>query len=151
MFCKDVFCFSASRLPFQKKYIIFYTMRVMKFFRPLDFVVLAVFLGVAAGAVVMLRAKSLGAPVLVVNTPDGEYVYPLDKNRVLHMKGLLGESVVVIQDKSAFFKESPCPNKVCVQSGAVRHNNDWAACLPNQVIIHVEADGEKDGLDAVLR
>ena len=124
----------------------------MKVFRPLDFVILAVFIAVAAGSVVAVASMpKQDVPLLTVHAPDGEYVYPLNKNREIRMEGVLGESVLIIEDGKAFFRESPCPNKICVQTRPVEHDNDWAACLPNQVIIHVETTNKKDGLDAATR
>jgi len=138
-------------LPIQKKTGIFYVMKVLKIFRPLDFVIIGLFVAAAGLSLVNLRRGEKKPALLVVNAPDGEYLYPLDENRELQVKGILGESIVVIQDGKAFFRESPCPNKTCVQTGNVAHHNDWAACLPNQVIIHVEAAGEKDEVDASTR
>lgn len=138
-------------MPIQKKTGIFYRMKVLKIFRPLDFVMLALFLAVAAASLFVLRIQADDKAFLLVNTPEGEFVYPLHENRELHLKGLLGDSLVVIQDGRAFFRESPCPNKICVQTRAVEHANDWAACLPNQVIIHVETSGKKDEPDATVR
>ena len=124
----------------------------MKAFRPLDFVLLLVFLAVCAWAIVAVTSRGKqSAPLLIVNSPDGEYVYPLAKDREISVLGAIGNSVLVIKDGKAFFKDSPCPNKTCVQTGELTRNNDWAACLPNQVIIHVEASGEKDELDTVVR
>ena len=114
---------------------------------------LLIFLAVVAGSIFFVASgrDGGGSPVLVVNAPEGEFVYPMNRNRVVRMKGVLGESVLVIEDGKAFFRESPCPNKICVQTRPVEHDNDWAACLPNQVIIHVEASEKKDGLDAEVR
>ena len=125
----------------------------MKVFRALDFLVLMIFLGVVAGSVFFVASgrDDTGTPFLVVNAPEGEFVYPMNRNRVVRMKGVLGESVLVIEDGKAFFRESPCPNKICVQTRPVEHDNDWAACLPNQVIIHVETTNKKDCLDAATR
>ena len=126
-----------------------YTMPMRCFFRPLDYVVFALFLAVAVSSVVALRKNRSGSPLLVVNTPHGEYVYPLDKNREVSLEGLLGDSVLVIQDGKAFFKESPCPNQICVQTSALSHNGDWSACLPNQIIMHIENKSEETELDAL--
>ncbi|MBR4464775.1 MAG: NusG domain II-containing protein [Treponema sp.] len=122
----------------------------MKAFRPLDFLILVIFLAFVAGSFYLVAGRrGSRPPFLVVNAPEGEYVYPMNKNRIIRIRGLLGDSVLVIEDGKAFFQESPCPNKTCVQTRPLEHNNDWAACLPNQVIIHVEAD--ENGLDTITR
>ena len=123
----------------------------LSFFRPLDVAVFTVFCAVAVCSVLAVRTRRTGTPLLVVNTPGGEFVYPLGKNRELTVAGALGDSVLVIQDGRAFFKDSPCPNKVCVQSVALQHDGDWSACLPNQVILHVENKAEQAAVDVTVK
>ena len=74
--------------------------------------------------------------MISVNKKD--YIYPLNKNREVEIAGILGNSVIEIQDGRAFFKESPCTNKTCVHMGVVSAENDWAACLPNDIFIRVD-------------
>lgn len=120
------------------------------FFRPLDACLLAVYLAALAASVLLLRGARTGTPLLVVGAPGGEYVYPLDKDRTVAAAGALGISLIVIQDGSASFADSPCPNHLCVQSPAISRGGDWTACLPNQVFIRIETDDERP-LDAVTR
>lgn len=120
------------------------------FFRPLDICLLAAYLAAIAASIFLLRGARTGTPLLVVNTPDGEFVYPLDKDRTIPAAGALGTSLLVIQDGRASFAESPCPNKDCARSAAISRSGDWAACLPNHIFIRVEADG-KPSFDAMTQ
>ncbi|MDE6736795.1 MAG: NusG domain II-containing protein [Treponemataceae bacterium] len=109
------------------------------FFRPLDICLLAAYLAAIAASLFLLRGARTGTPLLVVNTPDGEFVYPLDTDRTIPAAGALGTSILVIRDGRASFAESPCPNKDCLRSAAISRTGEWAACLPNRILIRIES------------
>ena len=50
---------------------------------------------------------------------------------------------------AAAFVHSNCPDQVCVNTGWLRIPGDFAACLPNQVLLSIPA--EDNGLDAITR
>jgi hypothetical protein len=60
-------------------------------------------------------------------------IYDLNQKRELHVKGPLGESIIMINNGQARFKQSPCPNQYCVHQGWLSHAGQVAICLPNQV------------------
>ena len=105
--------------------------------RPLD--VLSFVLLVCLTAVSLLFAKkSLGNKAeLIITSSTAEYIYPLEKDGVYKIKGNLGESIIVVKNKKAFFEDSPCPNKTCVACHAISSAGEWTACLPNQVFIRI--------------
>ena len=84
---------------------------------------------------------------LTVYSCGDEYVFPLDRDGRYEIKGLLGVSIVTVEDGGARFEDSPCPNKTCVQCGVLFEPGSWAACLPNDVFIRIESDD--DEVDAV--
>lgn len=88
-------------------------------------------------------------PVLVVNSPDGEYVYPLEKNMNFEVQGVLGITTIAIENRAAFVVDSPCRNKNCVSSAKMQSGGDWTACLPNKIFLHIEA--EQTDLDALSK
>ena len=57
-------------------------------------------------------SHQLENPVWVVNSPDGEYVYPLEKNMNLEIQGSLGITTIAIENHAAFVVESPCKNAI---------------------------------------
>ncbi|MDE7226904.1 MAG: NusG domain II-containing protein [Treponemataceae bacterium] len=109
------------------------------FFRPLDICLLAAYLAAIAASLFLLRGARTGTPLLVVNTPDGEFVYPLDTDRTIPAAGALGMSTLVIRDGRASFAQSPCPNKDCLRAAAISRTGEWAACLPNRILIRIES------------
>lgn len=100
--------------------------------------ILVLFVSVTAASFLFLKTSENLEHRLVITSGEKEFIYPLDKNRVVEIKGNLGKSVIVIQDGRAFFKSSPCKNHVCVQTGAISMENEWAACLPNDIFIRIE-------------
>ena len=63
--------------------------------------------------------------------------YDLNQKRELHIKGPIGESIIVINNGQARFKQSPCPNQYCVNQGWLSHAGQVAICLPNEVSLQL--------------
>ena len=119
--------------------------------RVMDFV----FVAAVAGVIVFLFLR-LGRNLddskkrlLVQSSAGGEYVFPLDRDGLYNVAGLHGDSVIEVLDGKARFKDSPCPNKTCVQQGFISLPGEWAACLPNDVFIMVQGSAKKGSVDAV--
>ena len=110
----------------------------LRIFRPVDFLILILFSALAVASILFLKTSKNSERRLVINSGEKEFIYPLDKNRELQIEGVIGISVIEIQDGRAFFKKSPCSNHTCIQMGAVSGENDWAACLPNDIFIRIE-------------
>ena len=108
----------------------------------MDGVVLLIFAGVLAAAPLSLTKRS-GDAYLVITSPDGEYMYPLGTDAEYSVAGRIGASRIAVKDGKAFFVDSPCPNKTCVQSAPLSTNGAWAACLPNDIFIRIEGGGSE--------
>ena len=63
--------------------------------------------------------------------------YDLNQTRELHIKGPIGESIIVINQGKVRFKQSPCHNQYCVHQGWLSHAGEVAICLPNQVSLQL--------------
>ena len=92
------------------------------------------------------KSSATGKKTVIVGSPKGEYVFPLEKDASYTIPGALGISTITVSGGKAFFADSPCPNKTCVQQGAISKNGEWAACLPNDVFLRIEAAQEVDAL-----
>ena len=106
--------------------------------RPLDVIILTVFAAVLFFSILALRNTPERDPVLIIDSPFGQYIYELDKDREVKIKGLIGISVIKIENGKAKFDSSPCPNQTCVSGAPISKNFEWLACMPNQVFIHIE-------------
>jgi hypothetical protein len=87
--------------------------------------------------------------IVEIRGRDGAVRVPLDGAvQTFRVSGPLGQTQVEIRDGAARVVDSPCRDKVCVKMGWVRGAGEWAACVPNRVLLRVEA---RPGLDAVTR
>ncbi len=82
--------------------------------------------------------------LLEISSDSGKSVYPLDQERVLEIEGPIGISVIVISGKSAWFRDSPCPDKLCVKTGHLHDSGHWAGCLPNRIFIRIKGKEKED-------
>ncbi|MGX8677718.1 MAG: NusG domain II-containing protein [Sphaerochaetaceae bacterium] len=87
-------------------------------------------------------------PMVSIRTPDAQYLYPLDQDRTVEVEGLEGISIIMIQGGKARFVESPCENKTCLQT-EVSHSGQYAACLPNGIMLLVTGSIEGGEIDEV--
>lgn len=66
-----------------------------------------------------------------------------------------GEPDVVFQiypDGSIAFRESDCPDKICIRSGRLKNAGQFAACLPNGIMLKiVSGDKDHEGPDLIIK
>lgn len=77
---------------------------------------------------------------------DGKIVETVNLTGKEEKKIITGENdsvVITAEDGKIYFEKSSCPDKVCVKSGELNQNGDFASCLPEKVVIKVS--GAKQG------
>lgn len=90
-----------------------------------------------------------GASQVVIESDGGDYIYPIDQDRMLEIAGPLGVTVIQIADGTVAVISSPCRDKICIAAGALGETGQWSACLPNRVFVTVAGDSAEDeGVDA---
>jgi hypothetical protein len=106
-------------------------------------------LGIALVLFFSVRVYSPGgaAARIVVEGDGRRWEFPLDAVETIKIAGPLGDTVVELGGMGARVVSSPCANQICTAAGAIRRHGQWVACLPNRVMIRVEAGGEGE-LDA---
>lgn len=119
--------------------------------RPLDAAVILALAALTAYASVRLYAPKEGPARLVVESEAGRFIYPLDKDHEIVIKGPLGETHVHVEGGAAHIHDSPCPNKTCLSAPPVARPGDWSACLPNKVLIRVEGTVKESEIDVLSR
>lgn len=92
------------------------------------------------------RARA-GTSVLI-RCKNREYIYPLEEERTINLKGSLGEIKIRIEDARVFVLSSSCPDKDCMRMGPISWAGEWIACLPNRVFLRIQG-GEKNEVDAL--
>ncbi len=51
--------------------------------------------------------------------------------------GKLGTMTITVRDGQIAVTESPCPQQVCVHSGAIYRSGELLVCVPNRVVIRI--------------
>lgn len=121
----------------------------MKFFRKQDIYIIAILLAVSLLFWVTYEF------FLKDRIPKAEIYYYSDLVRTVELgQGIdkqftIEESPGVIfhlfEDGSICFEESDCPHQLCVKAGKISKPGQFAACLPNGVILKIVATEEKPG------
>jgi hypothetical protein len=120
----------------------------------LDYGAVLLAAAVTAGTALGVYAGGGAEAEIRIRGPGASWVYPRDAAELVRVPGPLGETVVELRDGAARILSSPCANQLCVAAGAVHSRGQWAACLPNQVLVAVEERAGKtnenggDGVDA---
>ena len=73
--------------------------------------------------------------VLIQTGSSDPVTETLQPDRILHIEGPLGESVIEIRDGRTRFVSSPCKSQVCVHSGWLSSSGGFIACLPNRISV----------------
>ena len=104
------------------------------------------------GAVFLL--KSFSASNLVAEIYyDGKIVETVNLTEKEEKKIITGENdsvVITAEDGKIYFEKSVCPDKVCVKSGELHKNGDFASCLPEKVIIKISGTKKGNQPDAIV-
>ena len=126
-----------------------------KFFAIADLMVLfAVLLFVALGVFRLLMPKETQGLVAVVKV-KGEVVSRIELENVAEPYEVTlegdGGVVLCVSPTGVWFKDSDCPDKLCVNTGKLTYAGQSAVCLPARVSVSLEAGdkGEKPLPDAV--
>ena len=116
--------------------------------KPVDGIVFLIAVVLVLAAFFFAYGDSGDAGLVSIRTSDTEWVYPLESDRTVAVKGPIGETIVRIEGNSAHIVDSPCRDKICVSMGHMRNTGDWAACLPNGVMVRIAGPNHGE-VDAV--
>lgn len=122
-----------------------YSLRIFDFILVSLFAVAAIFCFTRFFSSVNKKNK-----ILIVKTPHEKYAYSLNKNVEFTTEGSIGKTKIKIENGKAFVTESCCDNKNCINMGKLSRVNDYAACLPNGIILYIEGEDEKEKIDAIV-
>lgn len=117
--------------------------------RILDFVAFALAVAIIAGIAAGVYGGD-GRPVIEIRGASQEWVFPLDSEQSLAVEGPLGQTVVRISGGQVRVLSSPCPEKICVKTGAIARPGQTIACLPNRVFIVIRGSS-REQVDAFSR
>ena len=82
----------------------------------------------------------------IVNTID---LYNPTPNQFINISGPLGTSVAEVKPGAIRMQFSPCPDRICMETGWIDQPGQVIACVPNKIIIKINPD--KNSVDAISR
>ncbi len=110
------------------------------FFRKRDLLVLGAVLLVAAVLFLAFWPRQTPGAVAVVTIGYGDAQtvreIPLSQDALIEIDAALPVHLQV-QDGAIRFTDSVCPDHLCEDFGWLRHEGDWAACLPAGVTLSI--------------
>lgn len=74
----------------------------------------------------------------------------LTDNKSFTIRGKIGDTTIMIQDRKAWIAESPCPFHVCEHMGKIEYQGSMVVCVPNEVLIRISGP-DKNQLDGITR
>lgn len=83
---------------------------------------------------------------------NGEIIEEINLSDKEEKKIITGENnktVIIAEGGKIYFSSSCCKDKICMESGELSENGDFASCLPEKVIIKVRGE-KKDDIDAIV-
>jgi len=88
--------------------------------------------------------KPQGKAQVLIRGQGSEWAFPAGAEETIVVPGPLGDTVVRIHENRAWVESSPCENQTCVASGSVARHGEWAACLPNNVLLLIRGTEGED-------
>lgn len=119
------------------------------FIRPGDVLVILMVLILAAISFYGMVIRSTPGGEAIVTTPDGTLRWDLSQNMEKTITGNGDIQLTLeIAEGRIRFRESQCPDNICVGSGWLSRTGQTAACLPAGISIRISS-GENHDFDAV--
>ena len=103
-----------------------------------DVVIIMAAIGLTVVAALVAYVKPDDTIHVLIEGANQRWVFPLDADETVRVRGPLGDTVVRIQNNEAWVESSPCDNHTCVGMGHVNFRGAWVACLPNKVFFIIE-------------
>ena len=115
--------------------------------KPWDLVVILLSLSLTGFSVFTTYVKPRNVLQVLIEGQNQRWIFPIDAEETVSVQGPLGPTVIRIHDKQVWVESSPCENKICMGAGHLRSNGEFAACLPNNVLIMIEGNDEPGKID----
>ncbi|MDR2575427.1 MAG: NusG domain II-containing protein [Treponema sp.] len=116
--------------------------------KPFDIGIVLCALAAVAASFFLTDSNSGGSSLVNVRGENGQWVFPIDSVESIVVSGPLGDTVVELGGGGACITSSPCLNQTCVSAGRILAQGQWAACLPNRVMIYIDEGESNNNVDA---
>ena len=119
----------------------------VRFFRPLDALVLIAVGAAAAWGLAAFRVTAGARAVVFVGDRKFGWYDLAGPRHIVPIPTRLGRIQAEFGEGTARIVASPCRNQICVRTGAVRHSHSEVVCMPARLLIVIEsgqAPGDAD-------
>ena len=115
------------------------------FFKKADIILLAIFLLLGIGSVLVLRLQSAEGTTVIISVNGEEFGrYPLRVDREIDVDTGYGHNTVRISAGTVRVTESDCPNHDCEDFGAIARPAQSIMCIPHRLIVLISGDTDID-------
>ncbi len=117
-----------------------------------------IFIGVLATICVIVfivfsvMHRSQGSIIVITRNGELYGTYNLSQNQTIEIENMDHEVTNTLQIKDGVAKmiEADCPDKLCMHQKAISVSKENIVCLPNRIVVTVEAD-HNEGLDGFVQ
>lgn len=109
-----------------------------------DWLLVVALLAIAVAGLARLAGAPSGGRVVVTDGDRTVLTAPLDSHNSFELNGPLGPSRLEIDERGARITVAPCPRRVCMTMGPIRRSGELIACIPNRILVRVEAAGNQE-------
>ena len=100
-----------------------------------------------AAGITGLALMILAFQILTGKTDHAQVVVSIDGNPY----GTYESNQIRIQDRTVRMIEADCPDQICVNHLAISRDGESIICLPNKVVIAIEAGDTRNEIDSISR
>jgi hypothetical protein len=118
------------------------------FFKIPDVLIIFLAAGITLFSIFSVYMKPQNLSQVLIQAQGMEWTFPLNAEETVAVPGPLGDTIVRIHNSQAWVESSPCINQNCVETGLITRQGQWAACLPNNVLLIIHG-AEGENVDAV--
>ena len=112
--------------------------------KPIDIPVILAAFGLTVFSAGTVYFKPKGQLQIVIQGQGVEWNFPIDAEETVVVPGILGNTIIKIHDGKTWVESSPCENQSCVFFGCIEKQGQWAACLPNNVLLMIKGNDKPD-------
>ncbi|GAB1477022.1 NusG domain II-containing protein [Bacillota bacterium] len=124
----------------------------MKFSKRSDLIIIAVLLLISAVSWFLYDNVSKGKSVKAEIYYYSELAETVDLDKSVSRTFSIPENPNVVfkvdEEGNIAFIESDCPDKVCINTGSLHKAGEYAACLPNGIVLKIVPAGKRTDDDA---
>jgi len=115
----------------------------------LDIVIIIFAAAVIIFSIYFVYAPPRGRTLVYIQGAKEQWYYPANAQETVTVNGVIGGTVIKIDGGRAWIDSSPCGNKTCAAAGFLTRQGQWAACLPNNVLLMLIGGKEDENIDSI--